>query len=456
LAPTILKERIEVVRRIFLLLDIESTNPTQVAALLNKEGVECPTGEIWTDPKIRHLVKNPVYMGKPTINKGGQPRFFEIRGGKLERVESRGKAKHIRRDRTEWLMPDEPLFEPIISEDLWERVNRKIEPKSKRAPRNEELYLSGLLYCGKCGQRMFGFMIQRRSKRDNSILGHTPYYQCATRNKFGPDNPTGCRFNSTRNDMIEPLILDFLAKRGQTLDDIIGDRRDAGALERLLEERSEYCVEARSILDRMRGFVRRHLRSTIADGIDNGDGVICPATLAAVGADDLPGPEDVDSMFIVDLYDLVSDHRTGRIKEELADLEAEHSALADKIARLKSPLLIERLDAQAASIESKIIALRSELEPLSQRWDSLQQDLHQLRQRLTEAEAVMRQGSNRMRAQALRACIQRINCWFDYSPGGKSILKRVEIVPQIGEPQTVEVTPSTVFPSHGTHRHEKG
>jgi hypothetical protein len=301
---------------------------------------------------------------------------------------------------------------------------------------------------------MFGFMIQRRSKRDNSILGHTPYYQCATRNKFGRDNPTGCRFHSTRNDVIEPLILDFLAKRGQTLDDIIGSRRDSRALERLLEERSGYSAEARSILDRMQGFVRRHLPSAIKDGIDNGDGVMCPATMAAVKADKLPDPEDVDSMSIVDLYDLVSDHRTGRLKEELADLEAEHHALADKIVHVKSPLLIERLDAQASAIESRIIALRSELEPLSQRWDTLQQDLYQLRQRISEAQVVMDKGSNRMKAQALRACIQRIDCWFDYSSGGKSILNRVEIVPQIGESQTVEISPSTVFPSHGTSQHD--
>ena len=41
------------------------------------------TGDLWTDAKLRHLVKNPVYMGKPTNNKGGQPRFFEIKSGKI-------------------------------------------------------------------------------------------------------------------------------------------------------------------------------------------------------------------------------------------------------------------------------------------------------------------------------------------------------------------------------------
>ena len=68
----------------------------------------------------------------------------------------------------------------------------------------------------------------------------------------------------------------------------------------------------------------------------------------------------------------------------------------------------------------------------------------------------VKHASNRMKAQALRACIQRINCWYDRTPNGKSALKRIEIVPQVGEPQAIEVSSDTVFPSGGTGRRVRG
>jgi DNA invertase Pin-like site-specific DNA recombinase len=232
LAPSLMPERIETIRRIFLLLDTEATNPTQISKTLNSEGVSPVVGERWSDAKIRPLVQNPCFIGRPATNKKGKPRFYEIKEGRIVRVETQAKMK--RRDRKDWVMPDQPLFPPVVDPERFERVNRKLAPTEKRAPKSDELYLSGLLYCGHCGQMMVGQIARRRSKKTGEVTGTVCHYLCGTRNKYGPDNPTGCGFHSTQGKAIEPFIAEFLAKQGQTLDDLLSNERDITSASNIL------------------------------------------------------------------------------------------------------------------------------------------------------------------------------------------------------------------------------
>jgi hypothetical protein len=297
---------------------------------------------------------------------------------------------------------------------------------------------------------MYGFMVQHRSKKTKAILRTVPYYQCSTRNKYGPDNPTGCGFHGTATKTIEPYITEFLARRGQTLDDLLSNERDGAALERLLRERAEHDAEMRAILERMRRFVGENIDQALADGIDNGDGVICPMTLAEIRRPELPGPEQVEAMSIVDLYDLLIDHKATRLRQSLAGLEAEHTALVEKVRHLTAPLLIERLNREAEALETQMAALRAELEPLSERFMDLMASLRHLRERVAEAEHAMVQGSNRMKAAALRACIDRVECRWER--GTRARLVQVTIVPKLGEPQVFEVANDMVLSKEATGR----
>ena len=157
LAPTIRQDRIETIQRIFMLMDTLSTNPTQISATLNSEGVSPVIGSVWTDAKIRPMLKNPVYIGRPAANKKSHPRFYEIEPDhQVQRVKTSGKVTTRRRSREHWVMPAESVFPPIVDPECFERVNVLIAPKGKRAPRSENLYLTGLLYCGRCGKLMHG------------------------------------------------------------------------------------------------------------------------------------------------------------------------------------------------------------------------------------------------------------------------------------------------------------
>jgi predicted site-specific integrase-resolvase len=435
LAPTIRQDRIGTVKRIFLLMDTESTNPTQISALLNSEGVSPVIGKVWTDAKIRPMLSNPVYIGRPAANKKSHPRFYEI-GPKqqVQRVKTSGKVTTRRRTRDCWVMPAEPVFPPIVDAERFERVNALIAPKEKRAPRTEKLYLTGLLFCGHCGKLMHGAS-QRRDmkKRKQDIF----YYHCQTRMRYGSSNASGCGFHSTRQEHIEKHIDEFLRSRGQALDSLLSVERDTKPLERLLEEQSKQDSDAVGLLLRMRQFVRDNLGACSNDPDDslkNHDGVLNHQTLQTVNSAQEPKNNDLASMEIVDVYDVLIAHKVEKLGRRLAALEADHSALADKVAGLTAPKLIERLNQKALELEAQIDAVKAELEPLSDRFMEVHRRLHELRRRIEIAEEKMRVGGFRARAAALRSCISRIDCWYGRTKGGRTFLQRITIIPRDGDP----------------------
>ena len=142
-------------------------------------------------------------------------------------------------------------------------------------------------------------------------------------------------------------------------------------------------------------------------------------------------------MEIVDVYDVLVEHRAGKLRRRLTQLENEHSALADKVASLTAPKLIQRLNQKALELEAEIQEIRVELEPLSERFIEVHRRLVDLRMRIGIAQEKMRVGSYRARAAALRACISRIECWYGRTKGGHTFLKRIKIIPSEGDPYEI-------------------
>ena len=142
-------------------------------------------------------------------------------------------------------------------------------------------------------------------------------------------------------------------------------------------------------------------------------------------------------MEIVDVYDVLIDHRVGKLRQRLSELEAEHSALADKVASLTAPKLIELLNQKALELEARMEDLKGELEPLADRFMEVHRRLHELRMRIGTAEEKMRVGGFRARAAALRSCISKIECWYGKTKGGRSFLQRIRILPSEGDPYEI-------------------
>jgi site-specific DNA recombinase len=123
---------------------------------------------------IRRIVQNPVYCGKIVY---GRRRTEKVHG-------TRNDYRQVYKDN--YLQVD-GLHEAIISEDIWEQAQVKVEAQAKKyekinSPRGEKIHLlSGLLKCPICGAGMYGNKSIKRRK-DGTKYNDYFYYGCKHRN----------------------------------------------------------------------------------------------------------------------------------------------------------------------------------------------------------------------------------------------------------------------------------
>lgn len=154
--PAIVEEKAEIVRRIYNLAVYQGMGYDKISKTLNAEGVPAVETDKWKSSTIASILKNPIYMGYPCINR-------RINHGSCTRL-----------DRRDWIYSEEQQEDlVIISPKLWEKaqeirearkakINASKESSSKL---HEELYnvpfstkgklaLIGFTYCGYCGKRL--------------------------------------------------------------------------------------------------------------------------------------------------------------------------------------------------------------------------------------------------------------------------------------------------------------
>lgn len=198
-APTIEKGRRETVQRIFQMYN-EGFSPGRISQILNAEGVTM-TGSDFNKVKLHALLRNPAMIGKPAWNKRGGSRFIEHTNGQAHKVETGAKPGRYR-DEDDWVMPEEPIFPPLVSEELWQSVQDRIKKakQGKRSPaQTQQLFLRDSVYCWHCGQKMRCF------NRKN-----TKGYCCSTYALHGRNNKTGCQHHVIRHEVLSPLVREYI------------------------------------------------------------------------------------------------------------------------------------------------------------------------------------------------------------------------------------------------------
>jgi len=125
---TINPKEAAVVRRIYDMYVNENLSLTKITATLNQEKIPSKKGHTWNTGTIINLIKNPNYIGNVRYAKDSPERYFEAEG------------KH----------------EAIISEDLFEDAQQRLENNKSISPTRQpsaDNYLAGLIYCGVCGTK---------------------------------------------------------------------------------------------------------------------------------------------------------------------------------------------------------------------------------------------------------------------------------------------------------------
>jgi DNA invertase Pin-like site-specific DNA recombinase len=167
LSPSIRQERVEIVKSIFQWFATEQISYSGIASRLNDNGM-CPIyGDLWNSAHIRRLISNPTYIGFPPKYRHSTARFYEKTKdglGKVERAFGE-KVKQRRNDPSSWVLPAEPVYEPLVSRELYDRCQERMNDRKRgdRAPRTSRLWLQGLVICAHCGEKMVGG--QYREKR---------------------------------------------------------------------------------------------------------------------------------------------------------------------------------------------------------------------------------------------------------------------------------------------------
>ena len=106
--------------------------------------------------------------GRTTYGKSGAGKYSQhVNGTQAVAVDNLPGKRH-RKPPQDWLISEPEIFEPIISQETWDKVQiemaqRKLGP---RPARRATAVLTGLLVC-ECGSRMTA-----------NFVNNTQYYQC--------------------------------------------------------------------------------------------------------------------------------------------------------------------------------------------------------------------------------------------------------------------------------------
>lgn len=205
--PIIDEPAAKVVRRIFELRATGIT-PTQIAKILNADGVPIPsdyraqrlgkpnpyknTFHYWSHVAVRNILGNPIYIGHLA-----QQKFTTV---------SFKNHKSVRRGKDEWVIA-ENTHEPIISQELWDKCQEvdRCASHGKIMKKGIVLPLNSMMFCPDCGAKMK--LNGHAKKKDGSV---NYFYVCGTYTRCGS---TACTTHYISQKQIEKIVLaDILAK----------------------------------------------------------------------------------------------------------------------------------------------------------------------------------------------------------------------------------------------------
>ena len=171
----VVPEEAPIVQLIFQLYTTDNLGFRRIVEYLNQRSIPNRQKAGWNTIAIRDLLRNMAYLGTYT-------RF----GLRLH-------GSHT----------------PIIATEIFQKAQSQM---SKRRPRREKLHtepfvLSGLAYCGYCGNKMIGVTRRQSWKRKDGrrIRGVYRYYQCQSRT-----NQSLCKYHTWRASRLEEAVRDQL------------------------------------------------------------------------------------------------------------------------------------------------------------------------------------------------------------------------------------------------------
>ncbi|HEV8066558.1 MAG TPA: recombinase family protein [Planctomycetaceae bacterium] len=423
LQPTIRKERIKAINSIFRWFATESISPLQICNRLKVARVDPLFDGGWSKQRVKELLGNPAYIGMPVMNRRAGGRHWEFVDGKMQPVKAiKGKVKAGRkRETTDYIFPDKPVFKPIVPIDIFNAVQKKLENASARykdlaikprSPRIASFYLRNVVYCGRCGRPMRVW---------NETYGDKVYrsYFCPTYGTHGINNPTGCRSHRVKADVLESLVDSYLKETHSKIATLLSRKSD-DPTEPLTGDWNDKADELLAIQSRMQQF-------------NKGQGKIVPSSLLKR----LNGKKAI--VQDLRLYQYIYNKRKPELEREYKRLDREHTGEVAKVQRFPSTATkaIAKANKRILEIEPMMATIETQLQRVDGRFHELVADLIHRGKTITAIrEKVSTEAQFRRKAELVKSVIGMAVCHFQpIESTGKvrqSKLVRVEVFPHDG------------------------
>lgn len=180
------KEESQIVKDIFELRALGKGYKV-IANTLNGKGLKTKKGKDFSIAGIKATVHNHVYIGKTVWRKHAEWSTKRRKGKNEEPIIVQGH------------------HQPIITEELWDKVQAVNEAQKKSFTTNRNfngnLFLTGLLKCPKCGA---GTVMSKVKGRKGDYLF---YYMCQAYHTKGK---SVCKSNLIKKEIIEPKVLEVI------------------------------------------------------------------------------------------------------------------------------------------------------------------------------------------------------------------------------------------------------
>jgi DNA invertase Pin-like site-specific DNA recombinase len=420
LAPSVIAERIEIVREIFALFASGAWTVRGLCKRLNQRHIDPVTGEGWYHTRLQPMLQNPVYhLGQTVWGKKSHGKNAQYVGGEYV-VPTRRKGRPLtgRKNKVEdWVFP--PAGTALVTKELFDEAQARItgRPEFKRGLRDERLWLAGLVVCDRCDQKMSG-----------KSQGGLSYY-CTTYAKFGVTNPSGCRLHMAKQEVIEEHV-------NRYLDDIEPELRallscdGQPALVNMLHARfAVHREEFMDIIGQMADFLER-----------------CEVSTYQVG---LPK--------LFHLYHEVYTREQSRLETDLTEAKGELRRLVENLSRIPADKTeaIEVHQELVEEADQRVKELKGRLVPLWDRLAATNEALNVLEAGIAEAQKALQGDDLRRKAMALRKVVVQIRLTFQHyehrcrdrrakaKTAPRSSLAEIEFVPVLGDPKRYEASQQT-------------
>ena len=154
---------------------------------MNKEGYKTKRGNSFSTASIKKIILNPLCVSKVRFN------LYE----NWSERKCKGKSENV-------ILAD-GIHEPIITQELWNRVQAIQQAKAEKPMKNYEgsYVLTGLMKCSFCGATMVGTRTVNKLKDGTKKI--LRYYSCGAARSKGA---SVCGFHSIRGDYAEQYVLD--------------------------------------------------------------------------------------------------------------------------------------------------------------------------------------------------------------------------------------------------------